>query len=110
MADVLIYYAGAIGILLVLTAVAYFTAWAFRFASESACRQIVRYRRLSWLRYWAARLEAEGLLPLDEHYRAIAKEHPPQTAEDALRLEQQLASNEWKEHQAQGSAQENAQA
>ncbi len=89
MADIIIYGTGAVCILAALTVAVYLLGWAFLYASDRVCRQILRYRRLSWLRYWADRLEREGLLPLDEHYRAIAQANPPKTRDDAQQCEQE---------------------
>lgn len=84
MVDVIIYMTGLVCILAALTFLAWALGYAFNVASKEACKQILRYRRLSWLRYWAARLEREGLLSLDEHYRAVvAASGSPVTGDEA---------------------------
>lgn len=90
MSDLILYWVGALAVLVVLlVATALIGRLAYECA-ENACKDILRFRRLAWLRYWTGRLEREGLLPLDEHYRAISKAQRPADVDQA---------HEW-EHEA----------
>lgn len=77
MADIIIYCFGAVVLLAVLVAAAWFLGALFYALAEKAAKDILRYRRLSWLRYWANRCENEGLLRLDRHYRAVSQGQAP---------------------------------
>lgn len=94
-ATLLIYCAGAVAVLALLTGV----AWALLASSIVACnkaaRNLLHYRRLSYLNYWTDRLENEGLLSIDALYRStVAQQGAPKTPAQAEQRERQALQRE----------------
>lgn len=59
LATLIIYSAGIVACVAMIAMWAWALSQYLTKACNDAYRELLRYRRLSWLRYWAARLERE---------------------------------------------------
>ena len=76
----------ALGLLAVLI---YAAVTALNIGGNELCKQVLRTRNLAYLHYWTGRLEAEGLLKMDEHYRAASQGRKPTNVHQADTWQQQ---------------------
>lgn len=61
-------------------------------ATNKTIYNLVRYRRISWVRYWYQYATERGCIPHDVVYRELVAKNPPRTIEEAEAAEREVIS------------------
>ncbi|OAD82910.1 hypothetical protein ATN89_17665 [Comamonas thiooxydans] len=85
--DGVIWYAGAIAAVAIMSIVAAIVLWALGHCVNKSARRMLDICRIETGRYWVNRMEKEGLIACNKEYRKLVAERKPKNLKQQYELE-----------------------
>lgn len=88
--EAVIWYAGAITVLAILSVIAALAVWGMAHGANRAAKNLLLICQLSTARYWVDRMDKEGLTVCRKEYQRMVAERKPKTIRDFSKVEAEL--------------------